>query len=114
MPTDTVLDVESTLQRLGGDEELYLDMIGFFVEDAPTLMSELQAGLASNNAFATRKAAHALKGLVLGCGGVRAARVAHSVEDAAQAHNLEVAESFADTLAEELHALTEAINEYRR
>jgi hypothetical protein len=40
--------------------------------------------------------------------------VAHSVEDAAQAHNLEVAESFADTLAEELHALTEAINEYRR
>jgi HPt (histidine-containing phosphotransfer) domain-containing protein len=112
--TDAVLDADSALKRLGGDEDLFADLLSFFVEDAPSLMSDLRAGLAASDAAATRKAAHALKGLVLGCGGVRAARVAHSVEGAAEVKNLEAAESFANSLAGEIQTLNEAVADYRK
>jgi HPt (histidine-containing phosphotransfer) domain-containing protein len=110
---ETVLDIPSALRRLGGDVELLTDLIGFFIEDAPQLLDKLQAAIKQQDANAARKAAHALKGLILGCGGVRAARVAQVVEDAAQTEDWDKIVQFAETLGSELDTLIDETLSYR-
>jgi hypothetical protein len=40
-PTNCVLDFEHALALLGGDRQLYGELAGFVLEDAPLLLSEL-------------------------------------------------------------------------
>ncbi len=79
---DPVLDLEAALARLGDDEELYKEMAGYVLEDAPGLFTELQQAVQSREATAVRMKAHTLKGLVAGCGGVRAVSAAQLLETA--------------------------------
>ena len=50
VPTGCILDVEGTLARFGGDSELFVEMAGFFLEDAPVLYSDLCDAAKSDNA----------------------------------------------------------------
>ena len=83
-----VLDVVGTLSRLGDDEQLFREMLQFFLEDSPSLMLELQAAANADEAASIRSRAHALKGFVAGCGGVRAALAAQRIEKAAEESDL--------------------------
>ena len=112
-PPKSVFDVQGTLRRLGDDEELLSDMIEFFVEDAPPLMAELQAAVNADDAPAAQSAAHALKGLILGCGGVRAGQFAQRAEDAAAAGDLDTLAALVEVLAAEVDLLLEATLPYR-
>jgi HPt (histidine-containing phosphotransfer) domain-containing protein len=107
-----VLDATGALARLGGDKQLFADMAGFFYEDAPRLYSELREGVQQRNAAGIRMSAHALKGLVAGCGGVRTATVAQKVETAAHENDLSNIESLVESLGEELERLRQALQEY--
>jgi HPt (histidine-containing phosphotransfer) domain-containing protein len=108
-----VLDAKSTLARFGGDHQLFLDISGMFLDDAPPLFAKLQSAVNENDAVAVRMHAHALKGLMAGCGGARAASVAQCLEDAGQASDLRQTSVLIDSLAHELDLLTCAIQEYR-
>lgn len=107
-----VLDAVGALARLGGDKELFADMAGFFYEDAPRLYSELREAVQQRNAAGIRMSAHALKGLVAGCGGVRTATAAQKVETAGHESDLRNIDSLADSLGEELERLRQALQEY--
>jgi HPt (histidine-containing phosphotransfer) domain-containing protein len=107
-----VLDAASALARLGGDKQLFADMAGFFFEDAPRLYLELREATQQRNASAIRMSAHALKGLVAGCGGVRAASAAQKVETAGQENDLGNVTSLVDALGEELNQLKQALQTY--
>ncbi|HEY3394699.1 MAG TPA: Hpt domain-containing protein [Lacipirellulaceae bacterium] len=109
-----VLDAAGALARLGGDKELFADMAGFFYEDAPRLFSDLREAVQQRNAPGIRMSAHALKGLVAGCGGVRTATAAQKVETAGHENNLSKIESLVDSLGEELEQLKQALQAYRR
>jgi HPt (histidine-containing phosphotransfer) domain-containing protein len=108
-----VLDVEGALARLGGDKQLFADMAGFFHEDAPRLYSELRTGVQRRASADIRMSAHALKGLVAGCGGVRAANAAQKVETAGQENDLSNISLFVESLGEELEVLRQALLAYR-
>jgi len=99
---EPVLDIRGALSRLDGDEDLLVDLIGFFLEDSPRLMDELQAAAKNNNANEVKMAAHSLKGLIAGCGGVRAAEAAKRVEHAALANDLAHVQEYIATLSAEL------------
>jgi HPt (histidine-containing phosphotransfer) domain-containing protein len=58
-----VFDKQATLQRLGNDEPLFLDMIQFFLEDSPGLLEDIRESLEARNAERVIRAAHSLKGL---------------------------------------------------
>jgi two-component system, sensor histidine kinase and response regulator len=107
-----VLDAASALARLGGDKQLFADMAGFFYEDAPRLYSELRGAVRQRNAADIRMSAHALKGLVAGCGGVRAASAAQKVETAGHENDLSNIESLFESLGEELEQLRQALQGY--
>ena len=108
-----VLDVAGTLARFGGDRQLFAEMATFFFEDAPRLYSALRQAVQKRDAVDIRMSAHALKGLVAGCGGVRTANAAQKVETAGQENNLSNIEPLVETLGDELKLLTQALEAYR-
>jgi HPt (histidine-containing phosphotransfer) domain-containing protein len=114
MPSPEVLDVEGTLARFGGDRELFAEMAAYLLEDAPRLSSDLQRAVAAKDATAVRMNAHALKGLLAGCGGVRASHAAGRLEDAGHAFDLSQASALLELLKSEVTLLMRALEPYRR
>jgi HPt (histidine-containing phosphotransfer) domain-containing protein len=111
--TAPILDIDGTLARFGGDKDLFIEMSGMLLEDAPALLADLDRAVDAQDARDVRVRAHALKGVLLGCGGVRAAHVAQILEDAGQSSDLRMAASQFATLEDELQKLTRALEEYR-
>lgn len=109
-----VLDVEGALARFDGDRELFLELTSMLLEDAPQLFADLRAAAKANDAAVVESRSHALKGLLLNCGGTRSAWIAQQLEDAAHIRRLEKGHELVDTLASELGLLTDAIHAYRR
>jgi len=109
--SDPVLDLDSALARLGGDRALFGELATHMQEDSPSLMHELCAAVESNDATALRMKAHALKGLVAGCGGVRTAKAAQSLEDAGATNDLTRVRELTDELKRELSELQAAVSE---
>ena len=56
------IDIQKALDALGGDLELMRDVVRTFVETLPSLVAEMKAACASNDADRLRGAAHSLKG----------------------------------------------------
>jgi HPt (histidine-containing phosphotransfer) domain-containing protein len=111
--TEPILDVDGTLARFGGDKDLFFEMAGMLLEDAPGLVKELGRAIESKNPHDVRMVAHALKGLLLGCGGVRAAHVAQVLENAGHSSDLQQALSQFATLQDEFEQLKRALQQYR-
>jgi len=111
--TEPVLDIDGTLARFGGDKDLFIEMSGMLLEDAPGLLAKVGRAVDSDNAHDLRMSAHALKGLLLACGGVRAAHVAQVLENAGQAGDLRQAAAQFATLQSELATLMRALQQYR-
>jgi len=110
----TVLDSRAAMTRLGGDADLYSDLIEFFLVDAPDLLRDLWHAIEADNAIEVRMKAHALKGLIAGCGGVRAVGVAQLIENTAESGDPEELPSLAQTLEAEIDALIQLLLPHRR
>jgi HPt (histidine-containing phosphotransfer) domain-containing protein len=104
-----VLDREGALARLGGDQQLFGELANFVREDAPPLLQQVTVAVAANDAKTVREKAHAVKGLIASCGGVRAAAVAQQLENAGQSGDLSQAKSLVGNLQQEIDALFEAL-----
>jgi hypothetical protein len=94
IPTGCVLDVEGTLARFGGDYELFVEMAGFFLEDAPLLFSDLCDAARNGDAARVRMKAHA-------------------VETAGEEGDLSRISELVETLGDELELLKQAHLAYR-
>ena len=113
LKTEPILDIDGTLARFGGDKDLFIEMAGMLLEDAPGLMARVGEAVDSENAQELRMSAHALKGVLLGCGGVRAAHVAQVLESAGLSSDLRQAPAQFATLRDELEKFTRALQQYR-
>jgi HPt (histidine-containing phosphotransfer) domain-containing protein len=110
---ESILDIDCTLARFGGDKNLFIEMSGIVLEDAPRVLADLRRAVESNDATAIRSHAHALKGLLAGCGGVRAASAAKVLEDAGNSTRLANSSEMLRTLEAEFDSFTRALNSYR-
>ena len=77
------------------------------------MLADLGRAVDAEHAHDVRMRAHALKGLLLGCGGVRAAHIAQVLENAGQSSDLHQAPSQFATLQNEFEQLTRALQQYR-
>lgn len=107
-PSTSVLDIQGTLARFDGDQQLLQEILGFFLEDSPPLMDELRRAVAANDAAKIRSTAHAIKGLAVGCGGVRAGQAAQRVENAGASGDVDEVDSLMETLEDEFEQLRQA------
>ena len=112
--TEPILDIDGTLARFGGDKDLFIEMSGMLLGRRARLVGRSgPRGRLLKMRTTCRMRAHALKGLLLGCGGVRAAHVAQVLENAGQSSDLRQAPAHFATLQDEFEQLTRALQQYR-
>jgi HPt (histidine-containing phosphotransfer) domain-containing protein len=58
----SAIDRDDVMRYVGGDEELFVEVIRLFLEDCPARLSGIKAAVERGDAEAIRQTAHALKG----------------------------------------------------
>ncbi len=87
-----LLDLEGSLNRLGGDQDLFREFVEIFREDAPGLLKSLVQSVKANDAGELERSAHALKGLISNFGAIRCVEVAQQIENAGKEKKIQSAE----------------------
>ena len=81
-----VFDKKGALERMGGDEELFKEVSGMFLDDGPNQIERMQQHLRAEDLTALERQAHSLKGAAMYIGGVALQEVALEIEVAARNH----------------------------
>lgn len=63
MTEKRLFDKEELLERVAGDEDLMMELIGLFRVDIETLLADLETGIATRDDEKVRHAAHTIKGM---------------------------------------------------
>lgn len=68
-----VVDLDQALDRVGGDRELYRELLDMLFQDVPEQVGKMREAIASEDAKRVEQVAHSLKGAAanLGAGPVR-------------------------------------------
>jgi HPt (histidine-containing phosphotransfer) domain-containing protein len=77
---DSVCEPEAALQRLGGDVQLYRELVQSFVDDSAGLLPRLDAAVAAADYEGVHRAAHCLKGTAATCGALAVADACAAIE----------------------------------
>ena len=107
-----VFDFEGALKRLGGDRELFREIVLFFFEDSPGLLNKLRCGLRDQNPSVVERSAHALKGMAANFDAHRAVEAALHVETLGASGDLTKAPVAIEGLEEEINILKIALTPY--
>jgi len=102
---DNSFDLDASLDRLGGDDELLKEISETFLEDAPRQFAEI-ARAAAEHAEDTYRLCHTLKGSAANVGAADLSIAAHSAEALAKAQQW-------DELTSELPNLEELFEKYK-
>ncbi len=105
-PTVPAFDRRLAIDRLDGNESLFHEFIGFFLEDAPGLLDQIREGIEHHSLADVENAAHRLKSLTGQCGAGPAQVLATKLEQ--HAHEGQFTEA-----VELIASLTEVLGELR-
>ncbi|MFO0900295.1 MAG: Hpt domain-containing protein [Pirellulales bacterium] len=109
-----VFDLEGSLQRMGGDLELFRDLTEYFFADAPPLVERIALAIERDDAGQLERAAHSVKGLAANFGAAQVVASAARLEDLGrQGFAAEGASALVD-LQNALAKLFEELAAYRR
>ena len=103
-----VIDREGVIERLGGDEELWMDVVEICLEDFPSQEAALKTALDTGDLYSASMRAHAIKGMVANIGAEQTRFLAAEIEKACKVKDGETAVLIANDLEkafEELKAL---------
>lgn len=109
-----IVDRDGALKRMGGDVQLFQDMVQFFIEDAPGLLTEMDTANASGDAENVARAAHSLKGLAANFGATDAIEAAQTLEKQVKASGLAETDAAFANLHREMQRLLTALEAHRR
>ncbi len=104
-----VLDLERTLENLGGDHELLREIMDFFVELIPQQIEDLAAAVLAGDVTTVGLQAHGMKGGAGNVGAVRVAATARELEMLAKEGSLEGASELVQRLRDEFRDLHEIL-----
>jgi signal transduction histidine kinase/DNA-binding response OmpR family regulator len=105
VPSRIVWNMSETLERLGGDEKLFQEVIEIFLDDVPKHMASLRRAIATGDAQAVEGAAHTLKGELGYLGISEVSQKARELEEFGRNSDLRFAADLYATLASELSEL---------
>jgi two-component system, sensor histidine kinase and response regulator len=106
---DQVYELDNSLRRLGGDRDLFCDLIRFFLEDSPKLLDQLRSALVKQDGKSATHASHTLKGLAANFTARRAVDAADRVERLAAHKAFSDAEQAAVELQQRIEELRSAL-----
>jgi len=87
------LDREAMMERLGGDADLFADVVDFFLEDCPPHVAAIEAAVDARDADRLRAAAHVLKGVAANLSAAGLFEAAQTLERLGAESRLEPAEA---------------------
>ena len=109
----TLIAYQTLLDRVGGSEELLVEIIDLFNEDAAELIDQIRLDLSAGNGAGAQGAAHALKGSMGNFGAAPLLRLTHQIEVDAAAGRLDAARRTLPDLESLLDMLSVELNELR-
>jgi len=86
----TTIDEAAALAALNGDRQLLCELAQIFVEDAPTLLDEVDAALAADQVDVAQRLVHSLRGLSSTFYASPSTEIAKRLEEAASKGQIEV------------------------
>ena len=104
-----IFDLSEAMKSVNGDQDLFNEIAGLFLESAAANMASIQEGIVRSDATAVERAAHSLKGSVANFGARRAFDAAYRLERMGKEGKLKEAQSARSDLEKELEALKAAM-----
>ena len=105
-------NLDEAMARLGGESDLFREMVGFFFSDGLKLLAEIQAAAGADDATAIARKAHRLKGTVLYLGAKAASQAVDRVEAIGRSGDLADAAPAIHSMNIEFTRLAEALRPY--
>lgn len=104
-----VFDRSQMLERLGNDEELLVEILDLFVQDAPTQLANLTTAIQTREDELVTRHAHTLKGQAANIAAARMKEVSYEMETAAREGDLDRATTLLPRVQEVFDELLEAL-----
>ena len=109
MEYQTIMDLTAALDRLDGDQELFLTLAGLFVERTPPALAAIQAATTAGDLPTLIKEAHKLKGSAMEFCAKPAVASAAQLEEAARKAAVQELAALAEQVQAETARLTAAL-----
>ena len=106
---EALVDLDTALERLGGDHQLLETVVQRFLEECPSLMTKLRSAVFKQDAKALELAAHTVRGLVANFGASTACELALKLELIGRGRNLSESAATATALETELKRVIAAV-----
>ena len=106
-----IVNREAALERLGGDEELFLEVLDAFVQNFPLQIDELHAGIREDDRKLIQRIAHSIKSASASIGGGEISKVANVLESAALDQKLKFLQGQLEELESEFQRFTKFVHE---
>jgi len=103
----TPLDIQRALKQLGGDRELFDEVLAVFLDELPQLAGELQSAVSNADAERLHAAAHSLKGAASNICAEPTRCVAQELEKRGRQGELQEADELLEELRQHLDRLQE-------
>ena len=100
--TEALVDLDATLERLGGDRQLLESVVEMVVEECPSVIAKLRAAVLHRDAKSLELAGHTLRGLIANFGAATACELAFKLELMGREGNLAESEAVTTALEAEL------------
>jgi CheY-like chemotaxis protein len=110
----TAIDFDSLLERVEHDGTLMAEMIELYLQTAPQLFGEIEAGVQHRQPEVVQKAAHALKGALRNLSALPGAEVAERLEADSREGALDSADRDLEALRRELGRLQEELSHWSK
>ena len=105
----SAMSFQGALKRLEGDVQIFKELAGFFLRDAPGLVTSVQDSIARGDADSLRHSAHRFKGLVSNFDAHEAVELAAKLEFFGRDRQLDLAKPVCGRLEGEVQKLTCAL-----
>jgi CheY-like chemotaxis protein len=109
----TRFDINAALERMGGEQDLLIEHIGFVIDDAPELLQQIAMSITNHEGRQLEIAAHRLKSLVSTYNHEAARELAQQLEQMGLHNDLEDASDKLDALQKMVDEFMSAIAYYR-
>ena len=110
-PVADLPDQATLLELFAGDADLFLEVVGTFLDQLPSQLASLRTALESGDAHQLERAAHLLKGSIGNFGAPDVFQTAQILESTARSGNLEPAPEILARLEEKVAVLQGALKE---
>jgi HPt (histidine-containing phosphotransfer) domain-containing protein len=106
------IDLKSALARLDGDEELMKEAASMFLEEYPSLLSNIKSAFIDRDANSLELASHALKGSISNFGAAPACALAFKLEIMGRESKLDSNDNLVAALEMEVERVATAITAF--